>query len=158
MAPSVGGPTDMGVILSILAAIGTGGIRFEVHVALSAVAPRSAEVDLQETAGKGPLGRCWTATSFWGRLTCGACRRCCSHACFGLRKIFCRPRWCCPRRATRPGSDLTSPRRELHEASETESEAEDGDHPCQARVGRPGRNRALGGRLGAWSLQGSQLG
>ncbi|OLP28250.1 hypothetical protein AK812_SmicGene48908, partial [Symbiodinium microadriaticum] len=47
----------------------------EVHVGLSAVAPRSEEVDLQEAAGKGALARCWTVTSFWGCLTCGAFRR-----------------------------------------------------------------------------------
>ena len=103
----------------------------EVHVGLSAVAPRSEEVDLQEAAGKGALARCWTVTSFWGCLTCGAFRRCVSSCCKNgkrtCRWVFC----CCLRRASRPGNSSTG-RRDLHDDSETESEGGEGDHICQA--------------------------
>lgn len=36
------------------------------HVAASAIIPRSEDLDLQEVAGRGPLGRCMVATKFWG--------------------------------------------------------------------------------------------
>ena len=95
------------------------------HVMASAVIPRAQAYDLQEAAGKGPLGRCLMATRFWG------CRGC---FCFGwlfrgigwtLKKLF----GCCCR-VRRRGSAPTStvPR---HEDSETESEAEVGE-TCQA--------------------------
>ena len=36
-----------------------------VHVPATAVIPRASELDLQDVAGKGPLGRCATAARFW---------------------------------------------------------------------------------------------
>ena len=103
----------------------------EVHVGLSAVAPRSEEVDLQEVAGKGALARCWTVTSFWGCLTCGAFRRCASSCCKSGRRACRLALCCCLRRASRPGNSSAG-RRDLHDDSETESEGGEGDHICQA--------------------------
>ena len=99
----------------------------EVHVGLSAVAPRSEEVDLQEVAGKGALARCWTVASFWGCLTCGAFRRCASSCCKSGRRACRLALCCCLRRASPPGNGSAG-RRDLHDDSETESEGGEGDH------------------------------
>jgi len=58
------------------------------HVFASAVIPRNQAYDLQEAAGRGPLGRCMVATRFWG------CRGCFCFSWFFkamawiLRKLF----------------------------------------------------------------------
>ena len=106
----------------------------EVHVTSSAVVPREVEIDLTELAGKGPFGRCLTATwllsaqgfYFWKWLGGGACslrRKCCRLCGCGAR----------PRRGPRPGGEHGSePSRLLHEWSETEREGEDNAQACQA--------------------------
>eukprot|EP00438_Fugacium_kawagutii_P010033 Skav212665 [mRNA] locus=scaffold1227:565246:577475:+ [translate_table: standard] len=103
-----------------------------LHAVASAVIPRTAEFDLQDAAGKGPLARCATAAWLCGYTTLGTCgsisksmRRwfnfiCCSGCLCGGRK---RPRGRIP-----PGSGASTPR---HENSETESEADD-EQACQA--------------------------
>ena len=95
------------------------------HVFASAVIPRNQAYDLQEAAGRGPLGRCMVATRFWG------CRGCFCFSWFFkamawvLRKLF----GCGCRRRGKEIPSAGSPTR--HEDSETESEAELGE-VCQA--------------------------
>ncbi|CAE7233656.1 unnamed protein product [Symbiodinium sp. CCMP2592] len=106
----------------------------EVHVTSSSVVPREVELDLTELAGKGPFGRCLTATwllsaqgyYLWkslGGCICSCRRRCCQFCGCGSR----------PRRGPRPGGENgPEPSRLLHEWSETESEGDDHAQACQA--------------------------
>lgn len=98
-----------------------------VHITACATIPRSVELNLQEEAGRGPIGRCCVATWFIG-CRCApfstlwkgvkALGRCC------LRST------CCTRRRPRePLSD--APEVPKHLDSETESEGE-GEATCQA--------------------------
>lgn len=101
------------------------------HVLASAIIPRAMELDLQETAGKGPVGRCIMATKFWG-CKCAPCT-----SLFKALKslIICCCCCCKCRKKTRPAASTleskTDPQTPRHEHSETESEAE-GYEPCQA--------------------------
>ena len=101
-----------------------------VHVPATAVIPRASELDLQDVAGKGPLGRCATAARFWsvagcvslgqlarGIKNCIVCWVCC--------------RCCCSRRKPRRSSSGGGSEPVRYNNSETESEPED-DQPCQA--------------------------
>ncbi|CAE7403461.1 unnamed protein product [Symbiodinium sp. CCMP2592] len=106
----------------------------EVHVTSSSVVPREVELDLTELAGKGPFGRCLTATwllsaqgyYLWkslGGCVCSFRRRCCQFCGCGSR----------PRRGPRPGGENgPEPSRLLHDWSETESEGDDNAQACQA--------------------------
>ena len=100
------------------------------HVMASAIIPRVEDLDLQEAAGRGPLGRCMVATKFWG----------CQCAPFTMlwrllkNVLTCCGMGCCSRRRRKlayhgpSGSSSGLPK---HDDSETESEAEGGAH-CQA--------------------------
>ena len=98
-----------------------------MHITACATIPRSVELNLQEEAGRGPIGRCFVATWFIG-CRCApfstlwkgvkALGRCC------LRST------CCTRR--RPREPLNeSPEGPKHLDSETESEGEE-EATCQA--------------------------
>ena len=101
----------------------------DVHAPLSAVVARTVEVDLREAAGKGPMARCWTVTTFWSCITCRLLSWAC---CFGCRVCRRRGSVGCRRRASRPGGPGPQAQRHLHVDSETESEGGEDDYPCQA--------------------------
>ena len=102
----------------------------EIHVMSSAVSPQSAEVDLSELAGRGPISRTLNATWFMMYRT-GAnvarsgwtCVRCLIACCSCSRSPD-------QRRGPRPDGDQD--RTPRHDLSETESEIE--DNLCQADV------------------------
>ena len=108
----------------------------EVYVGLSAVAPRSEEVDMQEVAGKGALARCWTVPSFWGFRRCAF--SCCKGSRRVCRSVFC----CCLRRAPRPGSSSTG-RRDPH----TRIRRQNLKGEMEIRSAKQTKSRLMGRRL-----------
>ena len=101
----------------------------DVHAPLSAVVARTVEGDLREAAGKGPMARYWTVTTFWSCITCRLLSWVC---CFGCQVCRRRGSRGCRRRASRPGGPGPQSQRHLHVDSETESEGGEEDYPCQA--------------------------
>ena len=102
-----------------------------LHVIASAVVPRTAEYDLQDAAGKGPLARCATAAWLCGYTSVGLCGSCYQGVKRAVKCLCClgcgarRPR---TRNRAAPSSGTSTPR---HENSETESEIDD-ETQCQA--------------------------
>ena len=91
-----------------------------LHVIASAVVPRTAEYDLQDAAGKGPLARCATAAWLCGYTSvglCGSCYRGVKRAVKCLCCLGCGARRPRTRNRAAPSSGASTPR---HENSETE--------------------------------------
>lgn len=105
-----------------------------LHVCASCPVPRTTELDLQETAGRGPFGRCAVATWFWG------CRCAPFTAVWrsfkSMVRCLCRGS-CNTRRGRARRSEMgrteigTESSTIKHDDSETETEGED-DLTCQA--------------------------
>ena len=100
-----------------------------LHVGASSIIPRTTELDLQETAGRGPFGRCAVATWFWG------CR-CAPFTAvwrFGksIHRCMCRGGCGDRRERARRGAHGEAPPTPKHDDSETETEGED-ELTCQA--------------------------